>query len=72
MSKLKSPLFDTAVYIEYEKMITPNLFNKMKFSMVVLYELTAATIDRQFLQKFERIRDELNMRGDLITSTMSD
>jgi predicted nucleic acid-binding protein len=72
MSKLKSPLFDTAVYIEYEQQITPNLFNKMKFSMVVLYELTATTIDRQLLQKFERIKVELNKRGDLVTPTMTD
>ena len=44
----------------------------MKFSIVVLYELTATTIDREHLQKFERIRDDLNKRGDLITPTMTD
>jgi predicted nucleic acid-binding protein len=72
MSKSKTPLFDSAVYIEYEQFITPNLFNKMKFSIVVLYELTATTIDREFLQKFEKLRDELYKRGDLLTPTMFD
>lgn len=72
MSKAKSPMFDTAVYIEYEKLITPNLFGKMKISMVVLYELTATTIDKELLQKFNRIREELHRRGDLITPTMID
>lgn len=72
MSKLKIPLFDTAVYIEYEKQITPNLFGKMKFSMIVLYELTATTIDKELLQKFNRIRQEYYRRGDLITPTMND
>ncbi len=72
MSKLKSPMLDTAVYIEYKSQITPPLFEKMKFSMIVLYELTATTIDRDLLQNFDRIRQELDWRGDLITPTMTD
>ncbi len=72
MGKPKSPMFDTAVYIEYEKQISPILFEKMKISMIVLYELTATTIDKELLQKFNRIRQELNRRGDLITPTMND
>jgi len=72
MSRIKSPLIDTAVYIEYEKQITPNLFGKMKFSMVVLYELTATTIDKELLQRFNRIRLELHKRGDLLVPTMTD
>ncbi len=64
MGKPKSPMFDTAVYIEYEKQISPILFEKMKISMIVLYELTATTIDKELLQKFNRIRQELNRRGD--------
>jgi len=72
MSKPKSPMFDTAVYVEYKTQITPLLFEKMKFSMVVLYQLTATTIDRELLQNFNRIRQELYRRGDLITPTMTD
>ena len=72
MSKPKSPMFDTAVYVEYKTQITPLLFEKMKFSMVVLYELTATTIDRELLQNFNRIRQELYRRDDLDTPTMTD
>lgn len=72
MSKLKSPMLDTAVYIEYKVQITPLLFEKMKFSIIVLYELTATTIDRDLLQNFDRIKQELDRRGDLITPTMTD
>lgn len=65
-------MLDTAVYIEYKAQITPLLFEKMKFSMIVLYELTATTIDKDLLQNFDRIRQELDRRGDLITPTMTD
>lgn len=65
-------MFDTAVYVEYKSQITPLLFEKSKLSMVVLYELTATTIDKELLQNFDRIRRELYRRGDLITPTMTD
>ena len=41
-------------------------------SRCVLYELTATTIDRELLQNFDRIRQELYRRGDLLVPTMTD
>lgn len=40
--------------------------------MVVLYEITATTIDKSYLQKLDGIRQTFHERGDLITPTMTD
>lgn len=72
MSKLKKPLLDSAVFIQYEKQISTSLFAKMKLSIVVLYELTATTIENEALQKIEIFKNVSSKRGDLITPTMSD
>lgn len=63
---------DSAVFIQYEDLITQSIIEKMKVSMVVLYELTATTIDKDYLQRINRIRQVFLKRGDLITPTMID
>ena len=40
--------------------------------MVVLYEMSATTIDKEALQKAETLRSIFHKRGDLITPSMSD
>lgn len=72
MSKTKKPLFDTAIFIQFEKKLTPSLLEKMKFSIVVLYELTATTIDKEYLQKLNSVRQTFYKRGDLLVPTMND
>lgn len=72
MGKTKKPLFDTAVFIQYEKNLTSSILEKMKLSMVVLYELTATTIDKDYLQKLYEIRQIFYKRGDLLVPTMTD
>ncbi len=72
MSKPKKPLFDTAVFIQYEKQMTPSIVEKMRLSMVVIYELTATTIDKNYLQKLNDVRETFYKKGDLLVPTMSD
>lgn len=72
MSKLKKPLFDTAVFIQYEKQIIPSIAEKMRLSMVVIYELTATTIDKEYLQKLDDVRQVFYKKGDLLVPTMTD
>lgn len=72
MSKTKKPLLDSAVFIQYEKQIIPALIEKMKLSMVVLYELTATTVNKEYLQKANNFRQTFTKRNDLITPTMTD
>ncbi len=72
MSKMKKPLLDSAVFIQYDKQISQSLIEKMKLSMVVLYELTATTVDKEYIQKTNSIRQTFIKRGDLITPTMND
>jgi len=63
---------DSAVFIQYDKQITPAIVEKMKLSMVVLYELMATTVDREYFQKLNAIRQIFLKRGDLITPVMTD
>lgn len=72
MSKSKKPLLDSTSFIQYRKQITPILFEKMKISIIVLYELTATTIDRETLQEAEFYRKSAYKRGNLITPSMTD
>ena len=72
MSKSKKPLLDSTSFIQYRKQITPILFEKMKISIIVLYELTATTIDRETLKEAEFYRKSAYKRGNLITPTMTD
>ncbi len=72
MVKLTYPILDSSAFIQYNKKITANLFEKMTVSMVVLYEITATTVDREYLQKVDRLRQSALKRGRLITPTMTD
>ena len=63
---------DSTSFIQYRKRITPSLLEKMKLSIVVLYELTATTVDKETLQEAEFLRKTTFKRGDLITPSMSD
>ena len=63
---------DSTSFIQYRKRITPSLLEKMKLSIVVLYELTATTVDKETLQEAEFLRKTAFKRGDLITPSMSD
>ncbi len=49
---MSRPVFDMNVFVEYKKSITDYHFSKMALSSVVLYELTATTIDKSEWQKF--------------------
>lgn len=53
---MKKPLLDSAVFIQYDRQINQGLIEKMKLSMVVLYELTATPVDKEYLQKTNNIR----------------
>ncbi len=49
---MSRPVFDMNVFIEYKKSITDYHLAKMALSSVVLYELTATTIDKSDWQKY--------------------
>ena len=49
---MSRPVFDMNVFIEYEKLLTEKDISKMALSAVVLYELTATTIDKSLWQKY--------------------
>ena len=66
------PILDSSVFISYDKYITTSLAEKMKVSMIVMYELTATTIDREYLQKVDRLRKAALKSNRLITPSMSD
>lgn len=72
MSRNKRPLLDTAAFIEYKSRINNTLLEKIKMSMVVLYELTATTVRKDDFQELNNIRQIFLKRGDLITPAMSD
>ena len=72
MSKLKKPLLDSVVFIQYKKKITPNIIGRMKLSMVVLYELAATTIDKDYLQMLDGIRRTFYQKDDLLVPPMTD
>lgn len=72
MSKQKKPLLDSSSFIQYDYKITQSLSDKMKLSMVVMYELTATTINKETLQKAEALKTAFQKRGDLITPSMTD
>lgn len=49
---MSRPVFDMNVFVEYEKILTVEDVAKMALSAVVLYELTATTIDKSRWQKY--------------------
>ena len=59
------PLLDTSVFPTYKKEIEQR-FEFIYFSTIVLYELTASTIDQSTLQKYERWKIALNKADRLL------
>ncbi|HSK70990.1 MAG TPA: type II toxin-antitoxin system VapC family toxin [Pyrinomonadaceae bacterium] len=49
---MNRPVFDVNVFVEYRKLINDYQLSKMALSSVVLYELTATTIDKSERQKY--------------------
>ena len=49
---MSRPVFDMNVFVEYESVLTEKDIAKMALSAVVLYELTATTIDKTRWQKY--------------------
>lgn len=49
---MSRPIFDMNVFVEYKKILTEKDIAKMALSVVVLYELTATTIDKSEWQQF--------------------
>ena len=72
MSRHKKPILDTNSFIEYKSHISDTLLEKMKLSIIVLYELTATTISKQDFQDLNQIRQTFTKRDDLITPTIND
>jgi len=58
--------------IERKAQINTTLIEKMKFSIVVLYELTATTIRKSDFQDLDFIRQTFHKKGDLLVPTMTD
>jgi predicted nucleic acid-binding protein len=67
----KKPIFDTSVFSDYAGEIE-EIYTSALFPTVVLYELTATTIDDSTLQKYERWRASLNKINSIINPTKTD
>ena len=74
MPKFKSFLFDQNIFVSYSKVILNNetLSAKMRFSSVVLYELTATMISADGLNIYEKWRKLHDKNGTLITPDKTD
>lgn len=53
---MSRPVFDTNVFVEFEQVIAEEDIAKTALSAVVLYELTATTIDRSKWQQYTKWR----------------
>ena len=49
---MNRPVFDMNIFVEYDKQLTKTDYAKMALSSVLLYELTATTIDKSLWQKY--------------------
>ena len=67
----KKPIFDTSVFPDYAAEIE-NIYTSALFPTIVLYELTATSIDDSTLQKYERWRVSLNKINSIINPTKTD
>lgn len=67
----KLPVFDTSIFSPFKKQIE----NEISFALlpsIVLYELSATSIDESTLQKYERWRKLLVKNERLLTPTAND
>ena len=67
----KSPVFDTSVFSSHKKKVEKDIAFALLPS-IVLYELTATSIDESTLQKYERWRKLLIENERLLTPTATD
>ena len=67
----KSPIFDTSVFSPFKKQIEKDIAFSLLPS-IVLYELTATSIDESTLKKYERWRKLLTKNERLLTPTAND
>lgn len=66
------PVFDSTTFIRYSKYLPESELAKMAVSSVVLYELTANTLDRTQWQHYTALRQASVKNGMLLTPTMQD
>ncbi len=67
----KSPIFDTSIFSPYKKQIEKDIVFSLMPS-IVLYELTATSIDESTLKKYEQWRKLLTKNERLLTPTNND
>lgn len=67
----KLPVFDTSVFSPFKRQIEREIAFALLPS-IVLYELTATSIDESTLKKYERWRNLLNKNERLLTPTATD
>jgi predicted nucleic acid-binding protein len=67
----KSPVFDTSVFSPFKKQIEREIAFALLPS-VVLYELTATSIDESTLKKYDRWRNLLIENSRLLTASQTD
>ena len=49
---MSRPVFDMNIFVEYDKILTTKDYQKMALSSVVLYQLTATTIEKSQWQQY--------------------
>ena len=69
---MSRPVFDMNVFVEYEKIFTAKDLSKMALSSIVLYELTATTIDKSRWQKYTIWRKEYTELDRFLVPTSED
>jgi predicted nucleic acid-binding protein len=67
----KSPVFDTSVFSPYKSRIEPQIGFSL-LPAIVLYELSATSIDQSALQKYDLWRKLLAKNYRLLTPTAND
>lgn len=67
----KSPVFDTSVFSPFKKQIEREIAFALLPS-IVLYELTATSVDESTLKRYERWRKLLSQNERLLTPTATD
>jgi len=69
---MSRPVFDMNVFIEYKNFITDYHFAKMALSSVVLYEMTATTIEKSEWQKYTTWRKVFTDLNRFLVPTAED
>ncbi|CAN5870485.1 hypothetical protein BH20ACI4_BH20ACI4_33230 [soil metagenome] len=68
---VKKPIFDTSVYSDYTAEIE-KIYTSALFPTIVLYELTATSIDDSTLQRYKRWRITLNKINAIVNPFPTD